>query len=241
MDALRARMEPLCLLSSCPDRLLCLMESRAFAQWTLQDLQDTFRLKRHTTLPSLETWLAMPNEIDPAHRQTLERLQERVARNSAYWSEEELKFFLIAPLINMADYHDPVHFFGGRLISAQVDDFYLSGVVDGMLADGEYAPRRPFFCLHEYKPEESGRKDDPAAQVLSAMLVADRLNEDDEPVFGAYVLGRFWFFLVLEGRNYAISKDYSTSHNDIFDVLRILKNLDQLIRERVERATLRRG
>jgi hypothetical protein len=84
--------------------------------------------------------------------------------------------------------------------------------------------------------EESGRKDDPAAQVLSAMLLADRLNEDDEPVFGAYVLGRFWFFLVLEGRDYAISQDYSTSHNDIFDALRILKNLDQLIRERVERA-----
>ena len=209
------------------------MESRTFSQWTLQDLQDTFHLKRHRDLPSLVSWLEMECELDPNHRKTLTDLQERVNRHSAYWSEEELKFFLIAPLINMADYRGPVHFFGGRTLSAEVDDFEVSGVVDGMLADGEYEPRRPYFCLHEYKPEESGRKDDPAAQVLAAMLVADKLNEDDSPVYGAYVLGRLWFFMVLEGRDFAISKDYSTSHEDIFDVLRILKNLNTIIGERV--------
>lgn len=210
------------------------MESRTFSQWTLQELQDSFKMTRHTTLPSLTRWLEMQSPIEDAHRETLTKLQERVSRNSAYWSEEELKFFLIAPLINMADYHDPVHFFGGRTLAAQVDDFQLSGIVDGMLADGDYAPKKPYFCLHEYKPEESSRKDDPAAQVLAAMLVASELNEgENEPVYGAYVLGRLWFFLVLEGRDYAISKDYSTSHEDIFDVLRILKNLDQLVREEI--------
>ena len=214
------------------------MEVRTFSQWTLQDLQDTFHLKRHTTLPSLTSWLSMKREIDPRHHETLEALQEKVARNSAYWSEEELKFFLIAPLINMADYHDPVHFFGGRTLSAEVDGLQLSGVVDGMLADGDYAPRKPYFCLHEYKPEESSRKDDPAAQVLAAMLVADQLNEDEEPVYGAYVLGRLWFFLTLEGRDFAISKDYSTSHKDIFDVLRILKNLDEIIGNRLKSAAV---
>lgn len=210
------------------------METRTFSQWTLQDLQDTFRLKRHDSLPSLTDWLEMDCEIDPLDHKTLEKLQEKVLRNSAYWSEEELKFFLIAPLINMADYTDPVHFFGGRGLTAEIDDFQLTGVVDGMLASGEYSPKRPFFCLHEYKPEESGRKDDPAAQVLSAMLAADKLNEDDEPVYGAYVLGRLWFFITLEGRDFSISKDYSASHEDIFDILRILKNLDSLVGKRIE-------
>ncbi len=210
------------------------MEVRTFSQWSLQDLQDTFHLKRHTTLPSLTSWLSMKREIDPRHHETLEKLQEKVARNSAYWSEEELKFFLIAPLINMAEFQGPVHFFGGRSLAADVDGFRLSGVVDGMLADGDYEPRTPYFCLHEYKPEESGRKDDPAAQVLAAMLVAGQLNENEEPVYGAYVLGRFWFFLTLEGRNFAISKDYSTSDEEIFDVLRILKNLDEIIGKRLK-------
>lgn len=213
------------------------MDSRTFAQWTLQDLQDTFQLNRHTTLPSLSRLLDVDDTIPIAEAdyETLDTLQAKVARNSAYWSEEELKFFLIAPLINMANFTEPIHFFGGRSISADVDGYHLSGIVDGMLADGEYSPKTPYFCLHEYKPEESGRKDDPAAQVLSAMLVAQELNQPHgHPVYGAYVLGRLWFFLVLEGKDYAISKDYSASHEDIFKILRILRNLDSIIHEELE-------
>jgi hypothetical protein len=58
------------------------------------------------------------------------------------------------------------------------------------------------------------------------MLVAQYLNENSHPVFGCYVIGRTWYFMVLQGSKYAISKDYSCADKEIFDIFRILKSLN---------------
>ena len=161
-----------------------------FSQWSLQQLEKTFHLTRHRHHPSLAEWLEFDVEITEPEQTRLDRLRELVLDEAAYWSEEELKFNLIAPLIEMADYRNGMKFFAGRFLSGQVDDYELRGLVDGVLATGHYEPDIPYFCLHEYKPEESGRRDDPAAQVLSAMLVAQSFNEDDRQfaeIFGRYI------------------------------------------------------
>jgi len=206
------------------------MQQATFSQWTLQELEKTFRLTRHRHHPALTEWLEFDVEVSPAEQTRLETIRELVLDEAAYWSEEELKFKLIAPLIEMADFRNGMKFLAGRVLSAQVDDYELRGVVDGVLADGHYEPEVPYFCLHEYKPEESTRRDDPAAQALSAMLAAQSRNEHDGPVYGAYVMGRLWFFLVLNGRDFAISTDYSCSREQIRDVLRALKSLKQLVK-----------
>lgn len=38
------------------------------------------------------------------------------------------------------------------------------------------------------------------------MVTAQHLNEEKFPILGAYVLGRSWFFVVLDGKQYAKSK-----------------------------------
>jgi hypothetical protein len=43
------------------------------------------------------------------------------------------------------------------------------------------------------------------------------------------VVGRDWYFLVLDKNEYAISRDYSAVTDDIFDIFRILKALKQMI------------
>jgi hypothetical protein len=48
-------------------------------------------------------------------------------------------------------------------------------------------------------------------------------------MYGAYVVGRDWYFLVLDKNEYAISRDYSAVTDDIFDIFRILKALKQMI------------
>ena len=215
------------------------METRSFAQWTLPSLEKAFKLKRHRSLASLTKWLDSPCEITEEERDELEVLRDQVSLYSSYWSEEELKYYVIFPVIRMAHFlEEPIRFFADRAISATVDDIQLQGIVDGLLATGAYEPELPFFCLHEYKPEDSARKDHPAAQVLSAMLAAQELDEDDKPIYGAYMVGRMWFFLALEGRDYAISTDYSAASGDIEDILRILRSLKPILIEERDLADL---
>jgi len=55
------------------------------------------------------------------------------------------------------------------------------------------------------------------------MVVRQRQNEEkEEVIYGCCVAGCFWYFMVLKGKEYAISKDYSTTDEEISEVLKIL-------------------
>ena len=87
----------------------------------------------------------------------------------------------ISPLIVLADIDDEqIGYFLERPLSAQIGDYQLSGIVDGMIATGFREPDLPLFCMHEYKRsiENQGMPD---AQVLAAMLVAREINQNHKP------------------------------------------------------------
>jgi glutathione peroxidase-family protein len=52
-----------------------------------------------------------------------------------------------------------------------------------MLAAGYFEPKAPFFFLQEYK-KEKGTADDVIGQLLSAMLVAQNINNNNKPLYG---------------------------------------------------------
>jgi hypothetical protein len=64
------------------------------------------------------------------------------------------------------------------------------------------------------------------------MLVGQTLNGDQRPIYGCYVIGSDWRFMLLDGKQYVISRDYSALSDEIYDVLRILKALRAIIVER---------
>jgi hypothetical protein len=39
------------------------------------------------------------------------------------------------------------------------------------------------------------------------------------PLYGCYVVGRNWFFLVLNGKEYDVSLAYDATQDDLFDIL----------------------
>lgn len=96
--------------------------------------------------------------------------------------------------------------------------------VDGMIATGFRNPKKPYFCMNEYK---RGTDPDgaPTGQALIAMLAAQHLNENKSPIFGCYIVRKQWSFLALEQKNYAISKSFACDDEEIFDVHRILHGL----------------
>ena len=65
------------------------------------------------------------------------------------------------------------------------------------------------------------------------MLVGQTQNEDNLPIYGCYVVGRNWFFMTLEDKNYAISKAYSADDEDIFEIVKSLKSLRSILFKRL--------
>ena len=205
----------------------------AFRDISTQYLITTFQLKRIKKSPSLEEWLNMPYDISPEIKQKLSVLRDKLDMYGAYYNEGELKWKFLNPLINLVDYEDEQYdTFIERTIQAEVEGKKLRGVVDFILATGDFEPAAPFFFIHEYK-KEKGSTDDVIGQLLSAMLVAQQLNKKDQPIYGCYVIGRFWFFVVLTGKEYAISSGHVASNNDLFSIYGMLLNMKKIIKEKL--------
>ncbi len=61
------------------------------------------------------------------------------------------------------------------------------------------------------------------------MLAGQSQNPVGQPVYGCYVVGNAWYFLVVDGSKYAISSDYSALTDEITAIFKILKALRQLV------------
>ena len=97
-----------------------------------------------------------------------------------------------------------------------------------MIAKGRRLPELPYFFIHEYK-QEPDKDGDPLGQVLVAMAVAQLKNNNSNPILGAYVVGRNWFFVTLVANEYTISNEYDAASDDIFQIFAILQKSKEII------------
>lgn len=150
----------------------------------------------------------------------------------AIWNEDELKMQFISPLLFLVNYNDnpKYHPFSQRILKMQTAEVELSGTVDWMLASGKQIPVNPFFFLHEYK-KEKGTDNDPVGQLLAAMLTAQYLNENKQMVvYGAYIIGKDWYFVALKGLQYAISFPYNAMKmSDLENIYIILNHIKKIV------------
>jgi len=210
------------------------MENKSFKYWTRQDIADKFGLDTNSNCQYLEHWLTSSIELTKDEKEELTRLQLKLKQNVDIWNEQELIIKFIALLIDMVDYDNP-HYksFANRRLAGKIDGEEVAGEVDLMIASGKYEPKAPFFCLHEFKKEQ-GVDRDPYGQLLIAMMAAAELNGSHYPIYGAFVMGRNWFFLTLKDRKYCISEEYVATREDIFLIYGVLKRLKELINEIIE-------
>jgi hypothetical protein len=70
---------------------------------------------------------------------------------------------------------------------------------------------------------------DPEGQMLAAMLIAQDMNKDGKPIYGAWLTGSTWIFTVLHEKNYYFSNNFDATNkvnlNKIVFILRKLKEL----------------
>ncbi|MCP4348196.1 MAG: hypothetical protein GY795_22060 [Desulfobacterales bacterium] len=208
-----------------------------FKECTLPQLDSTFELEQVRQSTVLDEWLNRQAEISDFERQILLTLREKLIIGADDWNETELAYNFIGPVISFVNYTTrKCNFFAERSFGGIVEGIEMGGRPDGMIASGVRVPKKPYFCFQEYKKEKNP-EGDPGAQVLAAMLVAQELGEHQHPVYGCYVKGRDWFFMILQAKKYAISEPYIATRDDIFDIFRILKALKQIIRSFIEAET----
>ncbi len=207
---------------------------RSFKEWTLAELDKTFKLEVLDSSPVLEHWITAQADISDLERQVLRSFQKILHSHVYDWNETELAYNFIGPVMAFANFNTKqFNFFAERAFSGKVDEIEMGGRPDGMIASGFREPEQPYFCFQEYKKEKDP-EGDPAAQALAAMLVAHELNQHRFPVYGSYVKGEVWHFMTLQERAYCISDGYIATRDDLFDIFRMLKVLKQLITEFVE-------
>jgi len=201
-----------------------------FKNCTLEYVEETFSLEEIKHLPLLTSWLAAEDDISDYEHQTLTTLQDKLIDNVHHWNEMELSMGFIGPLMTLISYFDKeFNFFAQRSFAGKVDGIELSGKPDGVIASGKRSPHKPYFCFQEYK-RENDPDGDPAGQVLAAMLLAQELNEHEHPIYGCYVKGDTWYFMVLQGKKYSMSIGYVATGEKLFEIFKILKGLKPIIR-----------
>jgi hypothetical protein len=83
---------------------------------------------------------------------------------------------------------------------------------------------------HEYKKEHDS-SNDPLGQLMIRMVAARQLNADNHSVYGAYVMGRYWHFVVLHEQNYAVHTGLNAADVELFHIFGVLKNTKKIIGE----------
>ncbi len=205
---------------------------KSFKDCNLNFLEKTFGIEQIDTLAALDSWLAMPNEPSAFEEESLLHLRSVLNFNIHDWNEYELDSHFIGPIFTLVNFSNKkFNHYSQRFLQGQVGDYQLFGKPDGIVSAGRREPETPYFAFQEYK-KELDPNGDPAGQALAAMLVGQSLNDDPaKPIYGCYVNGRDWYFMVLLGKEYSISQDFSATTNDIFKIFATLKALKEIVTE----------
>lgn len=205
---------------------------RNFENWETQDLEIEFGLTQLRQMPLLDAWLKSTTTLTENETNLVEYLRNKLLDNADFWNEDELKLQFIAPLLLVVNFDMPnVKVFSQRSMSATINGIEIGGRVDFMLAKGKQKPIQPYFFIREYKQESKKGSSDPKGQLLSELLTAFHRNESKFPLYGCYVVGRNWFFVILDGNKYAVSNAFNASDDDIYKIIANLRQVKVYIQQ----------
>jgi hypothetical protein len=207
--------------------------------WREGELIKTFKLNRilGVKTPLMEEWLDVQTpELNSAEQYNFDRVLVKGQKNMVGWSDEDLKMKFISVIVELGHLSDDdqiVSYFD-KTISATVEGIPLVVKSDFMLAQGILNVfEAPYFHFQEYKPQlnPSG---EPMAQLLEAFLIAQVKNQNGKPIYGIEITGAHWRFVVMDGKNYCISKAYdAVDRSDLLTIIAILRKFRHILETRL--------
>jgi hypothetical protein len=205
------------------------MEELKKLEYDLDQIADAFDIQRVSNCAHIEEWTSATYDLTATEKEILNDSLSEMQKVGDYWNEEELKiqFVGLAFYIAKVNVDHKIRVFYERPISAEIDGYKLAVIADCMVATPKQfsTPQNPYFFLQEFK-KGKGEKNDPEAQMLTAMLIAQNKNNDNKPIYGGYLIGKNWVFTTLIGKDYCTSRQFDASQKH--DILQIIFNLRHL-------------
>lgn len=211
---------------------------RQSPKYDVDNLAEAFDIQAVDECQELNAWLNATAMLLANELETIETLRQKLIKSGGSWNEEELKIQFIGVLLFIADIDEDkkIKTFFERPLSAIVRSIHLSVIADCVIASPKGlggSPRSPYFFLQEYK-KSKGDKIDPEGQMLTAMIIAQEINQDQQPLYGCWIVGSNWHFTVLNGTDYCVSRQFdATQEQDLLQIVFILRKLKELILARI--------
>jgi hypothetical protein len=198
-------------------------------QYSEGELLLLFKLDRivEYETPRMKDWLTVETPVFGTGEQYIfDKALKRAIKNITGWSEEDLKMKFISSILPLGDLEDNGKFmtYYEKILSGEVEGIPLTVKSDFMVATGALSfHKNPYFHFHEYKPQINPTGE-PMAQLLIALLLGQEKNKDNKPIYGAEVTGQSWRFVILEGRQYCISRTFDClDREDLLMIVAILR------------------
>lgn len=203
---------------------------KPFSKWTKEEIEEEFGLYADRNYALLQEWIDVSPSVSDEEQRILSQLSQKLLTYVHDWNEEELKVYFIAFILDFADFWQPHYrpFLERELSVEYAEGKRLWGIVDFFVASGKQSPRELFFFLHEYK-KQADTSNDPIGQLLAEMVAAQKANSHTHPIYGAYIIGRHWYFVLLDGQVYAESLAYDATKDEIMAIVGILRQTKDII------------
>jgi hypothetical protein len=214
-------------------------KGRPNKEWLEGELIRTFNLNRIVTYqtPLMQKWLKvqMP-ELNSSEQYVFDKIFKRAQRQITGWQEEDVKMKFISPILELGQMIDDEIAIGyfDQPISAKVDAIKLSLQSDFMLATGilDYI-KTPYFHFQQYKPVKNPIGDS-MGQLLASFLITQENNKNGLPLYGVEIMRSSWHFVILQGRDYCISKAFdSVKRTDLLIIIAILRKFKSILETRL--------
>ena len=211
--------------------------------WQEGELIETFKLKPLIE-PSLlmQEWLHTETVVfDVVEQSIFDKVLKKAVKDLKGWSEEDLKMKFISVILDLGymTQDDKAISYFDKTISGVVEGTKLTVKSDFMLAKGIMnIHKEPYFHFQEYKPNKNP-KGDSMAQLIEAFLIGQTKNTKPIPLYGVEIVGRIWTFIIMDGKEYCISKAFeSTQRNDLLQIIAILRKFRDILERHLSNTSI---
>ena len=209
---------------------------RKESKYSEADLVDLFGLKKWTgndKIALMSEWTKAETSLNEFESYQFERKLSKAQDSIEWWHEEDLKMKFISFILDLAyleDDTDKYISYFEKTIFATVEGHFLKVKTDFMLAQGVMdKPKKPYFHFQEYKKLKDPTGN-PVAQLVEAFLIAQELNQNNKPIYGCTVTGKYWDFFIMEGKTYCVSKSYDcTEREDLVKIIAMLRKFKEIL------------
>ena len=189
------------------------IKSYNFSTIKYSTLEEIVAIRQQRSYSKFDEWFAYDYLVSETESNFFENLIDRHITLLNFYMEEDLKMKFLSPIFNQVNFTtDKFHEWYDGSLSGIVNGIEFKGFADFMVATGIDEAKKPYFFIQEFKPSSPDKN--PEVQLLAEMLVTIEKNKTNI-MRGGYIIGRNWFFVILEktGENqfeYSVSKQFDS-------------------------------